>query len=101
MENTQETPKKEKFDFGAITGSVIIIVLLLIAGWYFYQELEKVNDDLDVVNRSNSAMEERNNTTGSVESDLSKNPFDAIQLDLESIETEFETSADTEAQISN
>jgi hypothetical protein len=95
MEKTQETTKKEKFDFGAIAGSVIIVVLLLIAGWYFYQELEKINDDLDDVNRADSMiMREEAVTPDSVGDDLSNNPFDDIQKDMDDIQVEFDSSSE-------
>jgi|GEM_PF-1683202 len=102
MENTKEMQGKEKFDFGAISGSVIIVVLLLVAGWYFYQELEKINADLDDVNKAGITSPQDNRATpDSISDDLSRNPFDAIELELNEIEVEFEVSGETQAEAIN
>lgn len=100
MNETQQTQTTltpvKKTDIGAIAGSTIIIVLLIIAGWYFYSELEKINADLDDVNNPKiMAPVEKRPTPESVEKELSNNPFDAIQTDIEGIEGEFETTTET------
>jgi len=93
-----ETQEKTKFDFGAVAGSVIIIVLLLLAGWYFYNELEMINNDLDDVNRAGTIIPREESTPESVEEDLSNNPFDAIEEELDDIDAEYEAEAEAQAQ---
>lgn len=95
-----ETQENKKFDFGAVAGSVIIVVLLLLAGWYFYQEIEKINDDLDIVNRPE--INESSNdlaTPESVNEELLRNPFDEIENELSDIEAEFEAESEVSTEV--
>lgn len=101
IEQTETTPKPaKKADVGAISGSIIIILLLIIAGWYFYSELEKINADLDDVNNPKvMAPREKQMAPGSMEKEATNNPFDAIQVEATDSEGETETTTTTEAQV--
>lgn len=92
-----QTPE-HKSGVGAFIGSIIIIILLLLAGWYFYNQ---ISDDNDAMMDEDDAMmmEKDPQTPEDLDEDLAdNNPFDAIQMDLENIDAEFEADSQASAQ---
>jgi Ca2+/Na+ antiporter len=79
-QNTPTVPSQEG-SIGALIGSIIIIIILILGGWYIWQEAKKIKNIPPI---------EKEITITEIESILSSDIDIGLESDLNSLDQEFE-----------
>ncbi|NCS99262.1 hypothetical protein GW764_03695 [Candidatus Parcubacteria bacterium] len=84
MQNTPNTKPKEEGTVGPLIGSIIVIILIILGGIYYF-------NNVDLVSKNSSNIDEE---LLEIEAEINKTNLDDIDTELDQIQREIEAELD-------